>query len=331
MMKLPKKRIAVVATGGTIAGSGQLGKTLEYRAGGIPVSDIISSIPNIDRLADIECIQLFDIDSNEMGPEKWVILSDTLNEILARRDIDGAVVTHGTDTLDETSFFLNLTVDSSKPVVLTGAMRPSTATSPDGPFNLYQAVALAADSRSRDNGVMALFSSTIYSGRDIEKINNFKVDAFNHKDFGCLGFMQDEKVYFFSRVYKTHTADSIFAGKFHCELPGVAIAYFYAGASPEILDHLAKDNKGIVIAGTGSGNYSTEWLDTINRLNASGTVFVRASRVNMGIVFEDPVFDPEGVCIPSNTLSAQKARVLLMLALTKTDDRYKIKKLFEMY
>lgn len=325
------KRIAIIATGGTIAGAGQVGKSLEYRAGEISVKSIIDTIPNINDLAELECFQLFSLDSNEMDAEKWLTLSSFVNRVLSRDDIDGAVITHGTDTLDETSYFLNLTVDSYKPVVLTGAMRPATATSADGPFNLYQAVALASNEKARGNGVMALFSSTIYSGRDIEKINNFKVDAFNHKDFGCLGFMQDERAYFFSKVYKIHTADSVFSKHLPESLPDVAVACFYAGADEEILRYLAKDHRGIVIAGTGSGNYSEKWMKTIAELSETGTVFVRASRVNMGIVFEDEIFDPGHVCVASNTLSAQKARVLLMLALSVTDDREEIKRIFEQY
>lgn len=328
---MTRKKIAIIATGGTIAGAGQVGKSLEYRAGEISVASIIDSIPNIYDLADLECHQLFSLDSNEMDTVKWLELSKFINGILSRDDIDGAVITHGTDTLDETSYFLNLTVDSYKPVVLTGAMRPATATSADGPFNLYQAVALASDDKAYGNGVMALFSSTIYSGRDIEKINNFKVDAFNHKDFGCLGFMQDERAYFFSRVYKMHTADSMFSKDLPESLPEVSVACFYAGADVEILYHLAEKSRGIVIAGTGSGNYSEKWMEAISELSKKGTVFVRASRVNMGIVFDDEIFDPDRVCIAANTLSAQKARVLLMLALSRTDDLNEIKKIFEQY
>ncbi|MBO4360565.1 MAG: asparaginase, partial [Eubacteriaceae bacterium] len=229
---MSRKRIAIVATGGTIAGAGEVGKSLEYRAGEISVSDIIESIPNINDLAVLECHALFSLDSNEMDPDKWLLLAGTINDLLDRDDIDGCVVTHGTDTLDETSYFLNLTVSSVKPVVLTGAMRPATATSADGPFNLYQSVALAACEQAMGKGVMALFSSTIYSGRDIEKINNFRVDAFNHKDFGCLGFMQDERVYFYSRVYRKHTYESVFSRELPGNLPKVAVVSFYAGADP---------------------------------------------------------------------------------------------------
>ena len=325
------KKVAIIATGGTIAGTGQLGKTTSYRAGEISVEDIISSIPMIKEIADIETIQLFNVDSNEMDPTKWMELSKVVNEVARRFDIDGIVVTHGTDTLDETAYYLNLTLYTQKPVVITGAMRPATATSADGPFNLYQAVCLAVSDDAKDQGVMALFSSTIYAARDIQKENNYKIDAFDQKSFGCLGYMQDDKVYLYSKTFKTHTIHSIFSYGELTQLPEVAIAYFYAGAKSSVLEDLAKSHQGIVLVGSGSGNYNKEWQNTIEKLSKQGVVFVRASRVPAGLIFDDHVFDPLHVCIPANTLSPQKARVLLMLALSKTKDTSQIKSIFEQY
>ena len=227
--------------------------------------------------------------------------------------------------------FLTLTLNTSKPVVVTGAMRPATATSADGPYNLYQAVCLAASEDAHHQGVMGLFSNTIYSGRDIQKVNNYKVDAFDQKAFGCLGYMQDQEVYFFSRTFKLHTLASRFSKQHLIDLPSVAIAYFYAGASAQLLYDMARNHHGIILTGSGSGNYSQEWLAAINDLSKQGIVFVRASRVNQGIVFDDAVFDPQHYCISANTLSAQKARVLLMLALSQTQDREVIREIFNEY
>jgi len=325
------KKVAIIATGGTIAGTGQLGKTASYRAGEISVEDIISSIPMIKEIADIETVQLFNVDSNEMDPQKWIELTRVVNEVARRPEIDGIVVTHGTDTLDETAYFLNLTIYTQKPVVITGAMRPATATSADGPFNLYQAVCLAVHESARDQGVMALFSNTIYGARDIQKVNNYKIDAFDQKSFGCLGYMQDDKVYLYSKTFKTHTIHSIFSYGQMEHLPEVAIAYFYAGAKASVLENLAKDHQGIILVGSGSGNYNQEWLHMIEKLSHQGIVFVRASRVPAGLIFDDEVFDPHHLCIPANTLSPQKARVLLMLALGKTKDVSQIKSIFEQY
>jgi len=325
------KTIAIVATGGTIAGTGQHGKTVAYHAGEMNVEEVIASIPAIRDVAHIKAYQLMNVDSNEMNQEYWILLSNRINEIVKDDDIDGVVVTHGTDTLDETAYFLTLTVHTHKPVVITGAMRPATATSADGPYNLYQAVCLATHDEAKDKGVMGLFSNTIYSGRDIQKVNNYKIDAFDQKAFGCLGYMQDDEVYFFSKTFKLHTLSSRFAKEPLKALPQVAIAYFYGGASAQILYDMARFHQGIVIAGSGNGNYSEAWLKAINDLSNQGIVFVRASRVSHGIVFDDVIFDPMQYCVAANTLSAQKARVLLMLALSQTHDRNEIVEIFNEY
>lgn len=325
------KTIAIVATGGTIAGVGEAGKTASYKAGEMNVSEVLKSIPMIQNIANIKDYQLMNVDSNEMNPARWMVLANKINEIAADDSIDGIVVTHGTDTFDETAYFLTLTLNTDKPVVMTGAMRPASATSADGPYNLYQAVCLASCDQAKGQGVMGLFSNTIYSGRDIQKETNYKIDAFGQKTFGCLGYMQDEEVYFFSKTFKLHTCQSRFSKTEYSKLPRVGIAYYYAGASSRILYEYAKDHSGIVLVGSGNGNYSTEWLEAINDLSEQGIVFVRSSRVSQGIVFDDTVFDPNQYCVGANTLSAQKARVLLMLCLSQTKNREEIKDIFNKY
>ncbi len=325
------KTIAIVATGGTIAGVGQAGKTVAYHAGEININQIIESIPMINDLAHIEEYQVLNVDSNEMNPSRWIALSQTINELLAQDSIDGVVVTHGTDTLDETAYYLTLTINSQKPVVITGAMRPASATSADGPFNLYEAVALAIHNDAYGQGVMGVFSSTIYSGRDIQKVNNFKVDAFDQKSLGCLGYMQDSQVYFYSKTFKKHTYLSRFSKQNIQQLPNVGIVYFYAGASSKILYDMAKYHEGIIITGSGSGNYSQEWLKAIEDLSKQGIIFVRCSRVTQGIIFNDEIFDPHHLCIPGNTLTPQKARVLLMLSLSQTHEIEEIRHIFNEY
>lgn len=325
------KTIAIVATGGTIAGVGKAGKTVAYHAGEININQIIESIPMLKDLANIKEYQVLNVDSNEMNPYRWIELSKTINELLSNNNIDGVVVTHGTDTLDETAYYLTLTINSHKPVVITGAMRPASATSTDGPFNLYEAVALAIHNEAYGQGVMGVFSSTIYSGRDIQKVNNFKVDAFDQKALGCLGYMQDQEVYFYSKTFKKHTYLSRFSKQDIKELPNVGIVYFYAGASSQILYDMAHYHQGIIITGSGSGNYSQEWLKAIEDLSQQGTIFVRCSRVTQGIIFNDEIFDPHHLCIPGNTLTSQKARVLLMLSLSQTHDIDEIRHIFNEY
>ncbi len=325
------KKIAIVATGGTIAGSGKAGKATVYEAGTIRVEEVLATIPQISEIATIEMHDLVSVDSNEMNEEIWLKLLKEIDEIASRDDIDGIVVTHGTDTIEETAYFLNLTISTLKPVVLTGAMRPATATSADGPYNLFQAISLASHEEAIGRGVMCLFSSTIYSGRDIQKVNNYKIDAFDQKAFASLGYMKDDEVYFYSQPLKTHTKLSQFSQVAYAKLPRVGIAPFYAGASTDVLEALGKEHEGIVIVGTGSGNYSKKWQACIEKLTQQGIVFVRASRVINSIVFDDEVFDPQRCCIGANTLSPYKARVLLMLALTQTHQLDEIRKIFLKY
>ncbi len=325
-----KKNIIIIATGGTIAGQGEIGKAADYQAGRIDVSNIVSSIPAISELAHLTTIQMCNVDSNDMDEEKWLKLRDLINCYGADPSVDGIVVTHGTDTLEETAFFLNLTINHHKPVVLTGSMRPATATSADGPMNLYQAVALAASEEAKRAGVLAVFSDTIYSGRDIQKINSYKTDAFEIGDFGCLGYMRDDQVYFLSKTEKPHTADSIFAKQAFSSLLKVGIAYYHCGADSELLAEISRHCEGLIIAGSGSGNYSSTWKQQLHLLSQE-KVIVRSSRVLQGIVFDSPFFDPSRETIPSYTLSPQKARILLMLALTITKDRQKIREFFETY
>lgn len=328
---MKKKKIAIIATGGTIAGSGAAGKTTNYEAGTISVDEVLASIPDVQDRVEIILDNLFSVDSNEIDEEKWLMLAKHVDALAERDDIDGIVVTHGTDTMEETSYFLNLTVNTLKPVVLTGAMRPATATSADGPFNLFQAIMLASHSEAWGRGVMCLFSSTIYSGRDIQKISNYKIDAFDQRAFANLGYMKDDEVYFSSQPLKRHTAYSVFSRQPIEKLAKVAIAEYYVGASPSILDFFAKENEGIVIVGTGSGNYSKLWRQRIEELSAQGIVFVRASRVTNSIIFQDDYFDPKHVCLGANNLSPFKARILLMLALSITKDKGKIKDYFLNY
>ena len=286
-----------------------------------------ASAPSIRSLAHLKTVQMCNIDSNDMDEERWIVLRDLIDAYGADPDVDGIVVTHGTDTLEETAFFLNLTLRHDLPVVLTGSMRPATATSADGPMNLYQAVALACSEEARGAGVLAVFSDTIYSGRDIRKSNSYKTDAFEIGHFGSLGYMRDDQVCFLSRSRRPRTCSSPFSGMEITPRPRVSIAYWHCGADIGILDHMCEHSDGVVLAGSGSGNYGSAWQTHLHEL-ASRHFIVRASRVPQGIVFDSPIFDPQGDTIPAYTFSPHKARILLMLALLKTRDREEIRRLF---
>lgn len=325
------KNIVILATGGTIAGTGEEGKTTNYQAGNLDIQTLINSVSNLDKIANIYGEQIANVDSNDITINHWLTLANRINELSKQKDIDGFVITHGTDTLEETAYFLDLTVKTNKPVVITGAMRPSTATSADGPLNLYQSVALAASDLCIGQGCVVVFSDGIYSGRNVQKVNTFKTNAFNSVEFGCLGYMRDNVPYFFNRSVKPHTVDSQFDITGLNKLPVVSIAYFNIDADHEILNYLAERSEGLVIAGAGSGTFSSNWLNEIKNLEAKGIPVVRSSRIGSGIILKDLTIDKYVNCIPSYTLSPQKARILLSLALTKTKDYSEIEKIFAEY
>lgn len=322
------KHIVIIATGGTIAGSGEFGKAAEYAAGRFSVEEILKSVPAIRSLASIQTIQLCNVDSNEINQQRWIELRNQIHEVAKDPQTDGIVVTHGTDTLEETAFFLNLTLHTDIPIVLTGSMRPATSASADGPMNLYQAVALAASDQAKGAGVLAVFSDTIYSGRDIRKTNSYKTDAFEIDHFGSLGYMRDDQVYFLNRSKRAHTLTSPFSDLEIKEFPKVNIAYWHCDGDGDTLRALCQNAKGLVIAGSGSGNYSQVWQKAIHEL-AKDHLIVRASRVPKGIVFDSAFFDPNHDTISAYTFPAHKARILLMLAMMKTDDKETIQNWFE--
>jgi L-asparaginase len=321
-----KKKIQIIATGGTIAGVGKIGS---YESGEIDINGITSGINGLNDLANLELIQMMNIDSSDITCRIWLDIAKYINEKSQRPDIDGFVITHGTDTLEETAYFLNLTLKTIKPVIITSSMRPSTALSADGPSNLYQAVALARNEDSSGKGVLIVIADTIYGARDIQKINSFRVEAFNGRDFGCLGYMINDVSYFYNCSTKPHTLDTEFDICDLDNLPKVSIVYFYTDADVEDLKYFAKNSKGVVMAGTGFGNCSKIWHNEIESILKKNIPVVRTSRVANGLVTSSKSILKYG--ITANTLSAQKARILLSLSLTKTKKLEEINEIFLKY
>lgn len=325
-----KKNILIIGTGGTIAGKGKKGETASYDSAQIQVDDLVSEIPELAELANLDSTELFSVDSCDISFDKLLILSKYINEKAKDNNIHGFVVTHGTDTLEETAYFLNLTVKTKKPVVITGAMRPSTAISADGPFNLYQAVALATKDEAIGKGVMVVFSDAIFGARDICKINTFRTDAFNQRDFGCLGYMRDDKAYFFNESIKLHTYRSEFDIENIQKLPRVDVATFCVDSETDILDYLASRSDGIVLGGAGCGGSKTAWNEKITEILKSRKPVVRSSRVGNGLVtYNKDKISEKGIF--AGSLTPQKARILLSLALTKTKDFDELQRIFETY
>jgi len=328
--KLPK--IVILATGGTIAGTGESSTGSGYTSGKVTIDDMIDAVPNIRKMADLSGEQISNVGSQDMSVKIWIDLANRINELLAG-DVDGIVITHGTDTQEETAYFLNLVVKSDKPVVLTGSMRPSTALSAEGPLNLYNAVAVAANADSKGRGVMVVMNDKIFSAHSVTKMNTTNVETFEAPMHGQLGDVNFGKVDFYHYPHGLHTTKSEFSVKGVKSLPRVDIVYSCADMSPDLIDIMVKAGaKGIVIAGVGDGNTTSATLDAAKRATAKGIPVVRASRVPTGaVLIHGEVDDQKYGTVASDELNPQKARVLLMLALLKERSRDELQELMVNY
>lgn len=325
--KLPK--IAILATGGTIAGSTDAGQTATtgYSAGVLTVDTLIKAVPELKNIAQITGEQICNIDSSNMTDEIWLKLAKRINEL--SKSVDGIVITHGTDTMEETAYFLNLVLKTDKPVVLVGSMRPATALSADGPKNLYNAVALAGSPSAKNRGVMVAMDDTIYGARDVTKTNTLQTSTFKAPNSGPLGIIIDGIPYFYSATVKPHTKKTEFDVSKLNSLPKVDILYTYSNDGSKVAAEafLKAGAKGLVVAGSGSGsiheNQKNFLIDVAKNKEA---VVVRSSRTGSGYV---P--DAKDGILNADNLNPQKARVLLMLALTKTQNPEKIQEIFYKY
>ena len=321
-----KGTIVILATGGTIAGVGEEGKSTGYESGSLTVEDLLSAVPQLQDVAPIEAVQICNINSDDITDAIWIKLANTINEMAKDDDIDGFVITHGTDTLEETAYFLNLTVKTDKPVVITGSMRPATSISADGPMNLYQSVCVASSPESVGKGVLSVFSDHIYSARSVTKVSTYDVMAISAGEMGAVGIVRDNPVYFYEETTKLHTVDTEFDVSGLDALPKVSVVFFEADADSELLKYAAEHSDGLVIAGAGAGEFSEKYIEIINGLSIPVVI---SSRINDGIITQDAVLCPN--TIAANNLSPQKAAVLLRLALTKTTDRDAIMEMFSKY
>ncbi|MER0046638.1 L-asparaginase [Pectobacterium odoriferum] len=321
--------IVILATGGTIAGSAAANtQTTGYKAGALGVETLIQAVPELKTLANISGEQVASIGSENMTSDVLLKLSKRVNELLARSDVDGVVITHGTDTLDESPYFLNLTVKSDKPVVFAAAMRPATAISADGPMNLYGAVKVAADKNSCGRGVLVVLNDRIGSARFISKTNASTLDTFKAPEEGYLGVIIGDKVYYQTRLDKIHTTRSVFDVTNVDKLPAVDIIYGYQDDPEYMYDASIKHGvKGIVYAGMGAGSVSKRGDAGIRKAESKGIVVVRSSRTGSGIV--PPDAGQPGLV--ADSLSPAKSRILLMLALTKTTNPAVIQDYFHAY
>jgi L-asparaginase len=328
---LPK--ISILATGGTIAGAGESKTSSTYTSGAVTVDILLQAVPEINAIARIKGEQISNIGSQEMNNKVWLKLAKRINELLASDECDGVVVTHGTDTMEETAYFLNLTVRSQKPVVLVGSMRSSTSMSADGPINLYNSVTLAASPMAVGKGVMVAMNDSIYSARDVTKSNTTNVATFRSPNFGPIGYVFYKKIRFYRGSTRKHTYNSEFSVENLEDLPRVDIIYGHANNSRTFVDAaVGAGAKGIVHAGVGNGNLYPETMEGLIEARKKGVLVVRSSRVGSGrVTLDAEVDDAKYGFVVSDSLNPQKSRILLMLALTKTQNTDEIQQMFFEY
>ncbi len=327
------KKITILATGGTIAGqAASATQLIGYTAGVFSVQDLLAGVPGLDELAQISGEQVCNIDSSSMTEALLLQLAQRVNELLACADVDGLVITHGTDTLEETAYFLNLVLKSSKPVVVVGAMRPATAVSADGPLNLINAVKAVVQEESAGRGVLVVMNDEIYSARDVSKTNTTNVATFKAPGGAPLGFVVGGAVRYYYSSSRLHTVAAPFAAGALTALPRVDIIYTHVGEDGALVEAaVAAGARGIVYAGSGMGSVHEAAEPALAAAAARGVAVVRASRTGSGIVAEGLERWTQAGFIPADNLNPQKARILLQLALTVTNDRKKIQAMFAQF
>jgi glutamin-(asparagin-)ase len=325
--------VVILATGGTIAGAGASAvNSATYAAAKVGVDKLIAGLPELSKIANVRGEQVFQVASESLTNDNLLTLAKRVSALSKQADVDGIVITHGTDTLEETAYFLTLTVHTSKPIVVVGSMRPGTALSADGALNLYDAVSVAGSKDAVGKGVLVTMNDNIDSGRDVSKNINVKTSAFSSQ-WGPLGMVVEGKNYWFRAPVKRHTMASEFDIDAINALPAVEIAMGYEGVSSTAIDAFSKSGvKAIIHGGTGNGSVANRIVPNLQKARTDGAVIIRSSRVADGFVIrnaEQP--DDKYDWVVAHDLRPQKARILAMVALTKTSDTKELQRIFWEY
>jgi L-asparaginase len=325
--------IVVLATGGTIAGAAGSDVQAAYKSGQVGVDQLLAAVPQAKTIATLRGEQISNIGSQDMNDEVWLKLARRVNELAALSDVAGIVITHGTDTIEETAYFLNLVVKSRKPVVLTAAMRPSTALSADGPLNFFNAVAVAANKDAPGRGVLVVVNDWIHGASSLTKTSTTAVQTFLSPVRGLIGTVAYGQVEFYRGPVGRNTVTSEFSLDDVTTLPRVDIIMAHENMDGALIDAAAAAGaKGLVIAGVGNGNMTEAAVKALAAQAKKGIVSVRSSRVLTGQVGRNvELNDDELGFVASLEHNPQKARVLLRLALTKTTDPKRIQRYFDEY
>jgi L-asparaginase len=325
--------IVVLATGGTIAGAAASDVQAGYTSGQVGVDQLLAAVPQAKKLANLRGEQIANIGSQDMNDEVWLTLARRINQLVAMPEVGGVVITHGTDTIEETGYFLNLVVKSKKPVVLTAAMRPSTALSADGPLNFFNAVAVAANPQAASRGVLVVVNDWIHGASSLTKTSTTAIQTFMSPLRGLVGTVAYGECEFFRGPVGRNTMDSEFSLDTVTTLPRVDIIMAHENMDGAIINAAAAAGaKGIVIAGVGNGNMTQPALDALAAVAKKGVISVRSTRVATGVVGRNVEVDDNKLgFVASLGLNPQKSRVLLRLALTVTSDPARIQKMFDEY
>ena len=325
------KQVRILATGGTIAGAGGSGSA-SYQPGVLAVDDLVAALPGLGDVATISAEQIANIGSYDIGEPVWRQLVERVQLAFSQADVAGVVITHGTDTMEETAWFLSLVLPASKPVVLVGAMRPAGSLSADGPHNLMDAIRVAACDTAQNRGVMAVMNDTIFDAASVTKTDAHRLHAFAAPSRASIGHMLGSAPVFHSRAIP-HDAPFALEAQ---PLARVAIAYAYAGVGEQDIRAVAEGAQGLVIAGVGAGNFSSGARKAVQELAARGLPVVRTARQGTGDIWREDALAGERSddvlgTIAGRKLPPAKARILLMLALQKPRTPAELQALFDRY
>jgi L-asparaginase len=324
--------VRLIATGGTIAMKIDPVKKAPVPA--ISGEDLIATVPEIEKVARIEVQNLSNVPSDYMDPDRWIQLQKAVSQALSRPEMAGVIVSHGTDTLEETAWFLDLTVESEKPVVLIGAQRNASEKDFDGPRNLLNAARICVAPGARRMGTMIALNNQINAAREAVKTHTSDVETFKSGDFGFLGVADNDRVIFYrAPVRRQHLALRVPEGQ---HLPRVDIVDMYGGADGALVRAaIAAGSRGLVIQALGWGNMNVPMFEAVKEVIGKGIPVVISTRVWNGRVLPNYGFQgggktlQEAGAIFADNLSPQKARILLMLALQTTSNAQEIQRLFD--
>jgi len=326
-----KPQVFIAATGGTIAGVQKSVEQHGYTAGELGIAALIEAVPQLKNIANVTGEQVVNIPSQDMTDAIWLKLAKRLQELEQNPEITGIVVTHGTDTLEETSFFIDLTVDTPKPVVFTGSMRPATGISADGPMNLYNAVAVAGSPAAKSCGVLSVLNDQINAARNVYKTDTTRVDTFKSLDRGPVGTVDTGHVTIFAGCGDVAYDKPKLPINGIQELPKVDIVYAYADMGRDLIDAaVAAGAKGLVIAGVGNGNFTKEAFAGLRDARKKGVVIVRSTRLASGFTTRNAEVDDDAEgFVASEEFKPSKARVMLKIALLTTSSPTQIQSFFD--